>query len=244
VGVRSVSTVFAAIWLVVQASSSPNVLASGAVEGSMVALRGLLPAASMRFETSQGINDRLAAGDAPDVLIAQTAIVDRLVRENRADADSRVVLGRMPIGVAVASGAPAIDVATEAALKRAIVDAKAIVISQGASGAVLERIFQQMGIADQIQSRVLREPRGDDVMKRVATSGAGAIGFTMVSEIHYGERHGARLVAPLPQSIQTYTPYDAIVMRSARASDAARAFVRALETVKAKEILAANGWIR
>lgn len=221
-----------------------SVLASGAAEGTVLALGGIVPDATTRFETSQGIAARLAAGEMPDVLIAQSSIVDQLIAGHRAEAASRVALGRMPIGMAVAANAARPDISTPAALRTVLLAAGEIVISQGASGTVVEQLFSQMGIANQIGARIRREPRGDDVIRRVAASGAGAIGFTMVSEIKYGERHGARYASPLPEVVQTYTSYDAVVMSTAKSPDAARAFVRALASDKARRVLSDNGWVR
>lgn len=223
---------------------SISVLASGAVEGSIVSLKDLLPPATSQFLTSQGIAERLAAGDTPDVLIAQSAIVEDLIKRGKADAASRTPLGRIGIGAAVAARDPAPDLASVDGLKAAVLRAATVVVSRGASGAVVENIFRDLGIASQVEGKLRREARGDDVMKRIAESGGGAIGFTMISELRFGERHqGARYVAPLPQSVQKYTAYDAVVLGDSRAPADARAFVRALATAGARRVLADNGWV-
>jgi molybdate transport system substrate-binding protein len=239
---RTIAIVLA-VTAVLSAQADPqlSVLASGAVEGSIVALKGTIPSAAFRFETSQGIAARLAAGDTPDVLIAQTAAVDQLIVERKAIAETRVALGRMPIGVAVAPNAARPDLSNAETLKAAILGADQVVISRGASGAFLEKTFRDLGIAAQIESKLRRENRGDEVMQRLAES-RNAIGFTMVSEIKYGERYGAHYVGPLPAALQNYTAYDAIVMSAARAATAARAFVRALAQPAARAVLQKNGW--
>jgi molybdate transport system substrate-binding protein len=218
------------------------VLASGAVEGSMVALMGSIPPAAFRFETSQGIATRLAAGETADVLIAQAASVDQMIEARKAIAETRVSLGRMPIGVAIGPNGTRPDLSSAAALKAALLRADAIVISRGASGAFLEKAFRDLGIADQLEAKLRRESRGDDVMKRLGDSRDNAIGFTMVSEIKYGERHGGRYVGPLPSATQNYTAYDAIVLSASRDLTAARAFVRALALPASRAVLEKNGW--
>jgi molybdate transport system substrate-binding protein len=227
-----------------QGTHELSVLASGAVEGSMVALKGTVPPAAFRFETSQGIATRLAGGEIPDVLIAQAAIVDQLVADRKAIADTRISLGRMPIGVAIGPNGTRPDLSSANALKAAVLGADVIMISRGASGAFLEKAFRDLGIADQIESKLRRESRGDDVMKGLGESRGNAIGFTMVSEIKYGERHGGRSIGLLPSAIQNYTPYDAIVLTASRDVDAARAFVRALALPASRAVLQKNGWER
>ena len=240
---RMLLTVIAlATTLSTQGTHELSVLASGAVEGSMAALKGTIPLAAFRFETSQGIATRLAAGDTPDVLIAQAAIVEQLIADRKAIADTRVSLGRMPIGVAIGPNGMRPDLSSANALKAALLGAEVVIISRGASGAFLEKAFRDLGIAEQIEPKLRRESRGDDVMKGLGESRGNAIGFTMVSEIKYGERHGGHYIGLLPSAIQSYTPYDAIVLSASRDLNAARAFVRALALPEARAVLQKNGW--
>lgn len=219
-----------------------SVLSSGALEGSLTAMRDIPRAASLRFETSQGIVARLAAGEVPDVLIAQTAAVEELIHRGRALESTLQPIGRIGVGVGTAPHAPRPDLSTVDSLKAAILKADSVIISRGASGVLLEKTFRDMAIVDQIAAKLVRQPRGDDVPRRLADSRGNAIGFAMISEIKYGERHGARYVGPLPEAIQVYTSYAAIVMASSQSPDAAKAFVRALGTRAAAHVFAANGW--
>ncbi len=240
---RTLAVIFVVAASVTAQDSAPiSLLASGAVEGSIVALAKTIPPADAQFLTSQGIADRLASGAVPDVLIAQSSVIDNLITSGKAIADSRVPLGRIPIGVAIGprSGRP--DVSSIPALRAAILEADRVVISRGASGTVLENMFRDLGIASQIESRLQRELRGDDVMKRLAESPGNAMGFTMVSEIKYGERYGGRYVGPIPDPVQVYTRYDAVALTASHV-ERARAWVRALATPAARRVLTENGWL-
>jgi ABC-type molybdate transport system substrate-binding protein len=80
-------------------------------------------------------------------------------------------------------------------------------------------------------------------MQRMGETGHGdQIGFTMTSEIKLGESGGGKLVGPLPAALQVYTPYEAIVMSSAKSPDAAKAFIAAITTPAAHKVFAAAGW--
>jgi molybdate transport system substrate-binding protein len=116
------------------------------------------------------------------------------------------------------------------------------VYSRGASGLLVEEMLRKIGVADQIKTKVVQLPTGGDVMQRLGTGTGNQIGFTMVSEIKLGESHGGSLVGPLPAAIQTYTPYEAVVMTKAAAPDAARAFIAAITTPAARQVFAAAGW--
>src|SRR5262245_10196614 len=176
------------------AADDVSVLASGSTEGALrqIVMAPDVPRATFQFETSQSIARRLAARELPDVLIAQATTVDQAIKDGIALADTRASLGRIGIGVAAGPGAPPPGVADPDALKAALLAADLVVISQGASGASVERMLATLGVADRVTGKIAREPRGDDVMKRLAGSPGRAIGFTMISEIKLGERHGAR----------------------------------------------------
>lgn len=238
-------------WLLIgailpRATADVSVLASGAAQGALAALEPSVAGAGLRatfvFETSQTIARRLAAGDHPDVLIAQASAIDQAIKDQRAIADTRDTIGTIGIGVAVGPNGARPDVSTADALKAAVLRAELVVVSQGASGAHVERALAELGLAGQLTPKLVREPRGDDVMRRLAESRGPAIGFTMISEIMFGESHGGRYVGPLPAAMQASTQYDVIVMSNARDPEAARAFVRAITTPEARAVFARNGW--
>jgi molybdate transport system substrate-binding protein len=242
-------TLIAMLALVVspRATDELAVLASGATEGTLRTLAPDLTRAGLHptfaFETSQTIAQRLAAGDLPDVLVAQTAAVDQVIKDGAADASSRAALGRIAIGVAVSSGVAPPNPSTIDALKAAILNADTIVVSQGASGTHVEKALATLGLTDRIAGRLIRERRGDDVMRRLASSG-NAIGFTMISEIKFGESHGAKYAGPLPAALQAYNSFDAVVMTRTRNPQAARAFVKAIGGREAQKVFARFGWER
>jgi molybdate transport system substrate-binding protein len=228
------------------AAAELSILATAAAQGPVQALEKAFQqpdrAAKVQFDTSPNIAKRLAAGETPDVLIAQAATIDQLIKEGRALAATRAPLGRIGVGVGVGRGARRPDISTVDALKAALLQADAVVYSRGASGLLVEQLLRKIGVADQISSKVVQLPTGDDVMQRLGMAKGNQIGFTMVSEIKLGESHGGSFVGPLPAAVQTYTAYDAVVMSGSTAPDAARAVVRALTTSAARQAFAAAGW--
>ena len=228
------------------AAAELSVLATAAAQGPVQALDKALQqpkqAAKVQFDTSPNIAKRLAAGETPDVLIAQAATVDQLIKDGRALAATRTPVGRIGVGVGIGRGARRPDVSTVDALKAALLQADAVVYSRGASGLLVEQLLRKIGVADQISSKVVQLPTGDDVMQRLGMAKGNQIGFTMISEIKLGESHGGSFVGPLPAAVQTYTAYDAVVMSGSPSPDAARAVVHALATPAARQVFAAAGW--
>jgi molybdate transport system substrate-binding protein len=228
------------------AAAELSVLATAAAQGPVQALDKAFQqpdrAARVQFDTSPNIAKRLAAGETPDVLIAQAASIDQLIKEGRALAATRAPLGRIGVGVGVGRGARRPDISTVDALKAALLQADAVVYSRGASGLLVEQLLGKIGVAEQISSKVVQLPTGDDVMQRLGMAKGNQIGFTMVSEIKLGESHGGSFVGPLPAAVQTYTAYDAVVMSGSTAPGAARAVVHALATPAARQVFTAAGW--
>ena len=228
------------------AAAELAVLATAAAQGPVQALDKAFQqpdrAAKVQFDTSPNIAKRLAAGETPDVLIAQAATVDQLIKDGRALAVTRTPVGRIGVGVGIGRGGRRPDISTVDALKAALLQADAIVYSRGASGLLVEQLLRKIGVAEQISSKVVQLPTGDDVMQRLGMAKGNQIGFTMVSEIKLGESHGGSFVGPLPAAVQTYTAYDAVVMSGSTAPDAARAVVHALATPAARQVFAAAGW--
>ncbi len=228
------------------AAAELAVLATAAAQGPVQALDKAFQqpnrAAKVQFDTSPNIAKRLAAGETPDVLIAQAATVDQLIKDGRALAATRTPVGRIGVGVGIGRGGRRPDISTVDALKAALLQADAVVYSRGASGLLVEQLLRKIGVAEQISSKVVQLPTGDDVMQRLGMAKGNQIGFTMVSEIKLGEAHGGSFVGPLPAAVQTYTAYDAVVMSGSTAPDAARAVVHALATPAARQVFTAAGW--
>ena len=228
------------------AAADITTLATAAAQGPIQALEKSYQqpghAVHVTFETSPNIAKRLAAGENPDVLVAQASAIDQMVKDGRAVAATRASIGRIGVGVAMGKGASRPDISSVDGLKASLLKADAVVFSQGASGLLVEQMLQKIGVADQIKTKIVQLPTGNDVMKRLGTGSGNQVGFTMVSEIKLGESYGGSLVGPLPAAVQTYTSYEAVVMSKAADPDAARAFVRAITTPAAQQVFAAAGW--
>jgi molybdate transport system substrate-binding protein len=244
---RSAITVLSLAMLTIPLTAAELVtLSTAAAQGPLQALEKAYQqpgqAVRVQFDTSPNITKRLASGETPDVLVAQAATIDQMVNDGRAIAATRATLGKIGVGVAMGRGARRPDIASVDTLKAALLQADAVVYSQGASGLLVQQMLQKIGVAEQIKSKVVQLATGSEVMQRLGKGGGNQIGFTMVSEIKLGESYGGSLVGPLPAAIQTYTSYDAVVMSKSAAPDAARAFVRAITTPAARQVFAAAGW--
>lgn len=94
---------------------------------------------------------KMETGEPFDVIILSYD-VEGLIKQGKVVADSRAVLGRVGVGVAVRQGAPKPDFSTVDAFKRSLLDAKTIATSgEGSSGRYVASLIERLGIAEQVK---------------------------------------------------------------------------------------------
>jgi molybdate transport system substrate-binding protein len=220
-----------------------KVIASNAVKEALVELvPGFEQATGRTVATIWGgtldISGRIRAGEVVDVVILPADRIDELIKQGRLKAGSRVDVARSGIGVAVRAGARKPDISSGAALKAALLAASSIVLSSGPSSVYLAGLFQQMGIADVIRSKVIQIGPGLPVGQAVAR-GAGEIGFTQVSELLAVE--GIDYVGPLSADVQHVTVFSAGLHAAAPAPSAAKALVEFLTAPQSAAVFRRHG---
>jgi molybdate transport system substrate-binding protein len=181
---------------------------------------------------------RVRAGEAFDVVVLAANVIDQLTAEGHLVAGSRADLVRSGVAVAVKAGAPQPEIATEDALRRAVVGAASLSYSTGPSGIYLTQLFERWGIADQIKDRIVQAPPGVPVGSLVA-AGEVELGFQQLSELM--NLPGITVLGPLPEAIQTITTFSAGVSVTTAQADAARELLAFMASAAAVEIKLRNG---
>jgi molybdate transport system substrate-binding protein len=184
------------------------------------------------------ISARVGAGEAVDIVILPAARIDELIAQGRLKSGSRIDLARSGIGVAVRAGARMPDISSGAALAAALLAASAIVLSSGPSSVYLAGLFQQLGIADAIRSKIVQIGPGLPVAEALARR-EGEIGFTQVSELQAA--HGIDYVGALPAEVQHITVWSAALHAAAPAAGAAAALVEFLRGPHAAAVIRRSG---
>ena len=223
-----------------------RVLSAGAVEPGLHAFaqqvkRELGHDIKIQFNTAPQIAKRLAGGDVYDILISPPAVIEQAARDGKVVAETRVPVGRVGAGVIVRSGASAPSVATVDGLKQALLAADSVVYNTASTGIYLDKLFDRLGILDQLKPKTTRYADGASVMEHVIKGKGNEIGFGAITEIRLYEPKGLRLVGPLPADVQNYTSYEAALMSGAPAADAARAVLRQLAQPAAKTAFVSAG---
>jgi molybdate transport system substrate-binding protein len=194
---------------------------------------------SIAFGAAAELKQAIEKGDPVDVAVLTTAAVDDLVKSGKLLPAGRADIARSAAGVAARKGTPKPDISTAEAFKRALLAAKSVAyVGVGASAPSVRSIFDRLGIADELKSKVKQLPASDPAANAVA-NGEAELGITQISEIlPYA---GAELVGPLPPEIQFYTDYPAAIAASAKEPEAGKALIAFLRTPAAAAVLKAKG---
>jgi molybdate transport system substrate-binding protein len=141
----------------------------------------------------------------PDLVITNTEVVDELASGGSIAGNGKTLLMISKVGIAVKAGAPKPDVSTPDKLKAALLAAKTVGYSQGASGRHFATVLDKLGIADAIKPKAV-VVQGRPVGAAIA-SGEAELGFQQVAELRpvasvdqFGE---------LPPALQKAIPYSA-----------------------------------
>lgn len=191
--------------------------------------------------TAGQLKQRIEGGEAFDVAIITPGVVDELSGKGKIASGSKVNIASVGVGVAVKEGAPKPDISTVDKFKEAVLAAKTVAYidpaSGGSSGIYLEKLFEKLGIADQVKPKAKLKKGGH--VADLIVSGEAELGIHQISEII--PVTGAVLVGPLPKEIQNTTTYAAGLSPSPKDKDAAQALIKAFTAPSAVAVYKAKG---
>jgi molybdate transport system substrate-binding protein len=191
-----------------------------------------------QFGQSAGLKAQIERGEVFDVAILTAAGIDDLIKQTKLASATRVDVAKSGVGVAIKKGAPKPDIATAEGFRQTLLAAKSITYSaQGASGAIMRKIFERFGIAEEMKAKTTVLP-GPTIAEAVA-KGEAELGFTQISEILPVE--GAVLAGPLPPEVQVYTIFTAAVAVSTKDPAAVQTFIRFLTSPAVAPVIKKRG---
>jgi len=217
---------------------------------STLGLMGAMRDLSSAFEAASGIRvdadfaptlallKRLRAGEVADLVILTREGLNEVIGEGRVIADSAADLARSYVGLAVRKGAPHLDIANEAVLRKTLLAARSVAYSRlGASGVYFAQLIVRMGIATEINAKATIVEQGFTAERLV--SGEADLAVQQISELKQVE--GIEVIGPVPYELQTPAVFSAGRMVKAKQAEAADRLLRYLASPEVVPVLRQSG---
>jgi molybdate transport system substrate-binding protein len=196
------------------------------------------------FGTIGALQNRMSAGDLPDVLIAMAAAMSRAEEHGQIARNASVEVGRTGLGLAVKKGAPLPDVSTSPGLRDTLLKAGSLAYTDprtgAASGVAFAEMLDAMGIADQVKDKIVLVSGGP--VGEVVAQGRAELGVQQVTELLPVK--GITLLGSLPSEHQRVTVYRAAAMLGSTKPRLAAAFLQFVTSSKVKPAFTDAGFGR
>jgi molybdate transport system substrate-binding protein len=224
-----------------------RVITSGAMQGVLRPMAAEFGAANgHRIEVVSrgvaGVREMVEAGEPADVIMTSDLVMDAFLASGVLKEASLTRIGFIGIGLAVREDAPQPNISSGAEFREAMLAAGSIVYQnpdRGISSAVaLKRIFEELGISDDIVDKSLILDGGLAAL-RVA-NGDAEIALQNMTQLVGVE--GIAIVGPLPHDIQIQTGYAAGVAASSKQQDIAAALIAYLTRQEAQRLWVESGF--
>jgi molybdate transport system substrate-binding protein len=194
------------------------------------------------WATSATLDKRVRAGEAADLLISTRGGIEAFIKEGKVIAESRTDLTNSVVAIAVRKGNAHPDISTPDALKRTLLAARAISYSDpaagGTSGVHFAKVLDQLGIAEAMRAKTRFPPPNGFAASLLAN---GGVDLAVQQTQELASVAGVEVVGPLPASLQLVTTFTAGVPAASDHRAAARAFIRFLQSPRAREVMKQKG---
>jgi molybdate transport system substrate-binding protein len=198
---------------------------------------------TVNFGEAGDLRKRIQGGENVDVVVMPRVVLDQVLSDRNIVNGTIVDLAQSSMGIGVRADAAKPDISSADGLKRALLAARSIAVTDPASGGVagvyIADVFQRLGIAEQLKPK-LRLTRGQRNAEFVA-SGEAEIAIQLSSEIRVVP--GIEFI-PLPAEFQRTFVFSAALGSNTREVDASRAVLQFLSGPEAIAIIQAKGMDR
>jgi molybdate transport system substrate-binding protein len=195
---------------------------------------------TMTFGEAGDLRKRIQSGEMGDVIVLPRVVLDQLLTQGKLVPGTTVDLGQSGMGLGVRADTPKPDIGSAETLKRALLAAKSIVITDPATGGVsgvhIAEVFQRLGIAEELKPK-LKLNRGGPNAAFVAR-GEADMAIQLAHEIRAVP--GVDFI-PLPAQFQRTFVFSTGLDPKAKDSAPAKALLQFLSGPEGMAVIRAKG---
>jgi molybdate transport system substrate-binding protein len=226
-----------------------NILSGGAAQGLVTSLAPTLKAQTGcyiagEFGAVGAMADKLRNGVAADIIVLTAALVAKLADEKLVVPSSIRDVGLVETAIAVRARDSRVTVNSADDLRATLLASDEIYVPDtkaSTAGIHVAKVLAQLGIADEVASRLKIHPNGATAMRELASSNARCpIGCTQSTEIISTE--GIQLSGSLPKGCELATMYTAGVTTHAASPIQAQILIELLTKADSGELRSRAGF--
>ena len=177
---------------------------------------------NVSFQGGPNLNQKIVSGAPGDLTSLNLGQFDGYIKQGKVVAGSVVEYARVGNGVAVKAGAPKPDISTPEAFKQAMLNAKSIGHTNAGTGPFNTRLFQKLGIYDQIKNKItIIEGR---LVAAAVAAGDIEIGIQQTNVIQ--PYAGTEYLGPLPPELMEYGRIGVGLLTVSKNPEVAKAFIK------------------
>ncbi|MEO6840511.1 MAG: molybdate ABC transporter substrate-binding protein [Bradyrhizobium sp.] len=192
----------------------------------------------IHFDSTPNLIKRAISGAPLDLALVPVDVFKDPSAKARFVAGPTIDIARVGYGVIVRSGAARPDISTPDALRKTLLAAPSISsVPASAAGAYVLKVFDRLGIAEEMKAKIKPQPLPDKIAPAVA-SGEAELGVFLINTLI---APGVDLVGPFPAELQQELVFTAAISADSKQADAAKAFIDYLQTPAATTIIKAAG---
>lgn len=190
------------------------------------------------YGAGAGLARKIADGLRADLFVGPEEFSSQLIEQGVLDGGTRVPFAHSGAVLAVKRGRPLPDIETAQKLKDALLAAKAISYSTGASGIHFLQACERLGILAEVEAKLVR-PRPGEMVGPVLVREEAEIGVQQPAELL--PEPGVVIVGPLPTELRQTIVYGATAFPGAVNREGFDAFLAFMRSEAARKVLTHTG---
>lgn len=195
-------------------------------------------AVDITYGPGAGLARKIREGMPGDVFVGPEEFSTPLIEEGFLAGSSRVAFAHSGAVLAVKAGDPKPDISSGPALKAALLAAKAVCYSTGASGIHFVQACERLGIGDAVAAKLVK-PRPGEMVGPVLVRGEAEIGVQQPAELL--PVPGVEIVGPLPPELRQTIVYGATMLSGSTQTAGMAAFLDFMRSDAARKVLHETG---